>query len=73
MRGHGETVAGPDIQTTTVRAYYAVINAKLETAALKLGNGNVKYLSPAEQAKAANGVGIGRPWDMFKAKIGKID
>jgi HCOMODA/2-hydroxy-3-carboxy-muconic semialdehyde decarboxylase len=71
MRGHGETVAGPDIQTTTVRAYYAVIDAKLETAALKLGT--VKYLSPAEQAKAANGVGIGRPWEMFKARIGKIE
>ena len=73
MRGHGETVAGPDIQTTVVHAYYAEINAKLETEALRLGGGNITYLSPGEQAKAANGVGIGRPWEMFKAKIGKID
>jgi len=73
MRGHGETVVGPSIQETVVHAYYAEVNARLETGALRLGGGNITYLSPGEEANAAKSVGIGRPWDMFKAKIGNIE
>ena len=66
-------MAGPDIQTTTVRAYYAVIDAKLETAALRLGNGRQIPLARRNKPRLPTESGIGRPWEMFKAKVGKIE
>jgi len=72
MRGHGETVVGTSIQEAVVHAYYAEVNARLQSDAMKLG-GNITYLSAGEAANAAKSVGIGRPWDMFKARVGKIE
>lgn len=72
MRGHGETVVGVSIQEAVVHAYYAEVNAKLQSDAMRLG-GNITYLSAGEAANAAKSVGLGRPWDMFKARVGKIE
>jgi HCOMODA/2-hydroxy-3-carboxy-muconic semialdehyde decarboxylase len=72
MRGHGETVVGTSVQEAVVHAYYAVVNAQLQADSMKLG-GNITYLSPGEAANSAKSVGIGRPWDMFKARVGKIE
>lgn len=72
MRGHGETVVGVSIQEAVVHAYYAEVNARLLSDAMKLG-GNIEYLTPGEAANAAKSVGIGRPWEMFKARVGKIE
>jgi HCOMODA/2-hydroxy-3-carboxy-muconic semialdehyde decarboxylase len=72
MRGHGETVVGPSVQEAVVHAYYAVINAQLQSDAMRMG-GTINYLTPGEAANAAKSVGIGRPWDMFKSRVGKIE
>jgi hypothetical protein len=63
---------GTSIQEAVVHAYYAEVNARLQSDAMKLG-GNITYLSAGEAANAAKSVGIGRPWDMFKARVGKIE
>ena len=71
LRGHGQTVVGDSIRQATVRAFYAEVNAKLQSEAAAMGT--IKFLSPEEAGMAANGVSIQRPWDMFKARIGSIE
>ena len=71
MRGHGETVVGGSVQEAVVHAYYAEVNAKLQTEAARMGT--ITFLSPGEAANAARSVSIQRPWEMFKARVGKIE
>ena len=73
MRGHGFAAAGVDVPHMVFRAIYAQINARVQTEAMKLGP--VKYLSPEEAAKAtvANDVMVGRSWDVWKSRVGKVD
>jgi HCOMODA/2-hydroxy-3-carboxy-muconic semialdehyde decarboxylase len=71
MRGHGQTVVGDSIRQAVVRAYYAEVNARLQSEAAAMGT--VTYLSPEEAGMAANGVSIQRPWEMFKSRIGSVE
>jgi HCOMODA/2-hydroxy-3-carboxy-muconic semialdehyde decarboxylase len=74
MRGHGETIVGASISQTVVHAYYAVLNAQVQTDAMRLGS--VTYLTPGEAAAAAktnDNAAIGRAWEMFKVRAGKIE
>jgi HCOMODA/2-hydroxy-3-carboxy-muconic semialdehyde decarboxylase len=71
MRGHGQTVVGDSIRQAVVRAYYAEVNARLQSEAAAMGT--ITYLSPEEAGMAANGVSIQRPWEMFKSRIGSVD
>jgi ribulose-5-phosphate 4-epimerase/fuculose-1-phosphate aldolase len=71
MRGHGSTVVGATLQQAVYRAVYTEINARLQAEAMRLGP--VTYLTPEEAATALKNVEtqIKRPWDLWKARIGK--
>ena len=74
MRGHGEIIVGASISQAVVHAYYAAVNAKMQSDAMRLGN--VTYLTPGEAAAAAkinDAATIGRAWDLFKLRADKIE
>ena len=73
MRGHGSTTVGDSIEQVVYRAIYAESNAKLQAQAMALGE--VTYLSAqeADLAAAANDTQIGRSWDLWLRRIGKIE
>jgi ribulose-5-phosphate 4-epimerase/fuculose-1-phosphate aldolase len=70
LRGHGNVVVGRSVKEAVFRAIYTEVNARLESEALRLGQGQVVFLNE-EEAKAAaetNSAQIGRPWELWKAK-----
>jgi ribulose-5-phosphate 4-epimerase/fuculose-1-phosphate aldolase len=70
LRGHGDVVVGRSVKEAVFRAIYTEVNARLESEALRLGQGQVVFLNE-EEAKAAaetNSAQIGRPWELWKAK-----
>jgi len=70
LRGHGDVVVGQSVKEAVFRAIYTEVNARLESEALRLGQGQVVFLNE-EEAKAAaetNSAQIGRPWELWKAK-----
>jgi ribulose-5-phosphate 4-epimerase/fuculose-1-phosphate aldolase len=70
MRGHGNVVVGRSVREAVFRAVYTEVNARLESEALRLGDGHVVFLNE-EEAKAAaetNSAQIGRPWELWKAR-----
>jgi ribulose-5-phosphate 4-epimerase/fuculose-1-phosphate aldolase len=68
MRGHGDVVVGASIEQVVFRAIYTEINAKLQAEALRLGQGEVNFLSTeeAEKATATNNAVLSRPWELWK-------
>ena len=70
LRGHGDVVVGASVREVVFRAIYTEINARLETEALRLGNGNVVFLNAEEAANstATNAGVVGRAWELWKAK-----
>jgi ribulose-5-phosphate 4-epimerase/fuculose-1-phosphate aldolase len=69
MRGHGATVVGASIRQSVYRAVYAMMNAQLQSEALKLGE--VNFLTETEAMKAAesNNRSLDRPWEMWKRQV----
>jgi ribulose-5-phosphate 4-epimerase/fuculose-1-phosphate aldolase len=72
MRGHGNTVVGPNVRLATYWAIYAEINARQLATALALG-GSIVYLEGAEaEATDKNMRGAyQRPWNLWKAEAMK--
>jgi HCOMODA/2-hydroxy-3-carboxy-muconic semialdehyde decarboxylase len=70
MRGHGNVVVGPNLQTAVYRAVYTEVNARLQLQAISLG-GPVTYLAPEEGEKADVTMQkvLGRPWELWKKKV----
>ena len=70
MRGHGDVVVGQSVAEAVFRAIYTEVNARLESEALRLGQGQVMFLNEEEARRAAetNSAQIGRPWELWKAK-----
>jgi ribulose-5-phosphate 4-epimerase/fuculose-1-phosphate aldolase len=70
MRGHGDVTVGPTIKVAVFRAYYADVNARLQSQAVALG-GEVNYLTPGEGAKAdaINLAVLDRIWNLWKMRI----
>ena len=69
MRGHGDTVVGPDIQTAVWRAHYTEVNARMLAQAIALG-GTVTSLDPGE-VKLTDADMLrytARPWALWKAE-----
>ena len=68
MRGHGDVVVGASIEQVVFRAIYTEINAKLEAEALRLGQGEVNFLTAEEAANATatNNAVLSRPWELWK-------
>jgi ribulose-5-phosphate 4-epimerase/fuculose-1-phosphate aldolase len=71
MRGHGNVVVGRSIPEVVFRAIYTEMNARLQTEALRLGDGKVSYLSPGEAAAsmATNAGVLTRAWELWKAAV----
>ena len=71
MRGHGDVVVGASIQQVVFRAIYTEVNAKLEAEALRLGQGEVNFLTAEEAAKATetNDAVLSRPWELWKRQV----
>lgn len=73
MRGHGFVAVGNSIPRVVLYSIYTPINARLQAEAMKLGK--INFLTPEEAVKAAVGTdaAAGRPWELWKARIGKIE
>ena len=71
MRGHGSVTVGSALPQVVFRAYYAEMNARLQSEAIKLGA--VTYLTADEAAAAAktNDGLVMRPWELWKRKAMK--
>jgi ribulose-5-phosphate 4-epimerase/fuculose-1-phosphate aldolase len=72
MRGHGNVVVGPDVQTAVRNAIYTEVNARLQAIAIGIG-GPINYIS-AEEGAARDKVerDAARAWDLWKRKaLGK--
>ena len=73
MRGHGSTVVGASLEQAVYRAFYAEVNARLQTQARQLGE--VTYLNAVEAAKAAaiNDTQLPRVWELWAREIGAVE
>ena len=68
LRGHGNVVVGPDVQTAVARAIWTEVNAALQTTAIGLG-GPVNYITAEEGAARDKNPGDpGRGWELWKRK-----
>ncbi len=69
MRGHGSTVVGASLEQAVFRANYLETNARIQLAALQLGD--VTFLTPAEAEAASrtNDGGIGRAYALWKHEL----
>jgi len=70
MRGHGDVVVGRSVREAVFRAVYTEVNARLQSEALRLGQGQVVFLNEEEARRAAetNSAQVGRPWELWRAK-----
>jgi HCOMODA/2-hydroxy-3-carboxy-muconic semialdehyde decarboxylase len=73
MRGHGSTVVGASLEQAVYRAFYAEVNARLQTQARQLGE--VTYLNANEAAKAAaiNDTQLPRVWELWAREVGAVE
>jgi HCOMODA/2-hydroxy-3-carboxy-muconic semialdehyde decarboxylase len=68
MRGHGNVVAAPNVQTAVRYAIYTEVNARMQAIAISLG-GPITYISPEEgAAMGRTPADAGRAWDLWKRK-----
>ena len=77
MRGHGDTVVGPDIRDTVSRAIYAERNAQLYLQALSLGK-PIEFMgekemrgmaSPDVRQSRGSSHGVDRVWRMWVDEV----
>jgi ribulose-5-phosphate 4-epimerase/fuculose-1-phosphate aldolase len=70
MRGHGNVVVGPDVQTAVRYAIYTEMNARLQAIALSIGGGGpINYISAEEaRARAEAPNDFGRAWEIWKKR-----
>jgi ribulose-5-phosphate 4-epimerase/fuculose-1-phosphate aldolase len=73
MRGHGAAVVGNSIPQVVYRAIYTEMNARLQAQAAALGTINFLTAEEATKAAAVNDGLVLRPWELWKARIGKIE
>jgi ribulose-5-phosphate 4-epimerase/fuculose-1-phosphate aldolase len=69
LRGHGAVVVAPSLHVVAGRAYYMMVNARVQAQALQLGGGKVTYLEQDEARKAAPQDGYERAWDLWKHAV----
>jgi HCOMODA/2-hydroxy-3-carboxy-muconic semialdehyde decarboxylase len=73
MRGHGATIAGPDLRLAVYRAVYTEANARLQSEAMRLGP--LTYLSAGESRTASTWIATqaNRAWDLWRMRAeGKL-
>jgi ribulose-5-phosphate 4-epimerase/fuculose-1-phosphate aldolase len=64
MRGHGMSVAAEDVKMVVLRAIYTQLNARIQAAALQLGEPN--FLNAYEVQRTDP---TGRPWEVWAANV----
>jgi hypothetical protein len=67
LRGHGDVVVGPNVQSAVRRAIYTEVNARLQAIAIGIG-GPTNYISEEEGAardKMAGGEAEARAWELW--------
>lgn len=72
IRGHGFVAVAESTQVAVYRSIYTQLNARVQAEGMKLGT--IKYLTPGEAVKAqaiTEGT-VGRPWELWKSQVGKI-
>ena len=68
MRGHGNVVAAPNVQTAVRYAIYTEVNARMQAIAISLG-GPITYISPEEgAAMGRTPADAGRAWELWRKK-----
>lgn len=69
MRGHGDTVVGPNLQITVWRAHYTEVNARMLAQAIGIG-GPIVSLTPGEAKLTDEDMQrvAARPWALWKAE-----
>jgi ribulose-5-phosphate 4-epimerase/fuculose-1-phosphate aldolase len=72
IRGHGFVAVADSTPIVVYRAIYTQMNARVQAEGMKLGT--IKYLTPGEAVKAQAIVEatVGRPWELWKSQVGKI-
>ena len=73
MRGHGSTVVGISLEQAVYRAIYAEVNAKLQLAAISLGEITFLNDKEAQLSSDMNDGQIPRSWNLWIKRLGKID
>jgi ribulose-5-phosphate 4-epimerase/fuculose-1-phosphate aldolase len=73
IRGHGFVAVADSTPIVVYRAIYTQLNARVQAEGAKLGK--IKYLTPGEAVKAQAIVEatVGRPWELWKSQVGKIE
>lgn len=67
LRGHGNVVVGPDLQTVVRRAINTERNARSLIISIGLGGGPINYISADEGAARDRSPGIpARAWELWK-------
>ena len=67
MRGHGDTVVGPNVRLATFWAIYAEVNARQLAQAIAIG-GPITFIEGEEQRLTHDTMATAyeRPWQMWK-------
>ncbi|HUA19080.1 MAG TPA: class II aldolase/adducin family protein [Bryobacteraceae bacterium] len=65
LRGHGAVVTGNTLHVAVGRAYFTVVNARVQQQAMQMG-GKVTYLEPEEARKSGTQDGFERAWTLWK-------
>ena len=70
MRGHGAVVVADSVKVVAGRAYYMMINAKVQMQAMAMATGGrkVMYFTPEEAATSSKQDGYERAWMLWSAK-----
>jgi HCOMODA/2-hydroxy-3-carboxy-muconic semialdehyde decarboxylase len=73
IRGHGFVTVADSTQIAVYRAIYTQLNARVQAEGMKLGT--IKFLTPGEavKAQAITEATSGRPWELWKSQVGKIE
>jgi ribulose-5-phosphate 4-epimerase/fuculose-1-phosphate aldolase len=73
IRGHGFIAVANSTPMVVYRAIYTQLNARVQAEGMKLGT--IKYLTAgeAEKAQAIVEATVGRPWELWKSQVGKIE
>jgi HCOMODA/2-hydroxy-3-carboxy-muconic semialdehyde decarboxylase len=72
MRGHGATVAGPNVRHVVFISIYLEVNAKLQMQAMAMGD--IKFLTDGEVDKIIDRTGpytINRAWENWCRRAGR--
>ena len=67
LRGHGAVAVAESLHVVVGRAYYTMMNARLQADAMRL-NPNPNYLSAEEAKRTASQDGFERAWTLWKAE-----